>query len=310
MKRTLRQAGIFLLLLLLVTLWRLPYDDYAHRYVQKLREEARKQGIGLTVESTHVGFPPTLTLEDIGVLLPTRPIPVALRVEKLLFDPEFLQLFLLRGAALSEILAYKGRIDSDLRYSLLGGELSLSTKGKGLQLTEHPLLAGFGLKGNLVFDGSLSIPSLKASPAGKTSPERLLLDEGSSRLVLAIDQGEYTGGISIKGLIQIPKARDIRLDVEMLQKKRNVELKSLEFYSSLGSATGGGIGTLSNRGQLEELNIVLSLKLTPEGKAAFGGYLALGAGVPLESASKNWAIQIIKNKSDAHPQFTIRQQWL
>jgi len=303
MKRIVRQACLFLVLVIIVAIVRFPYDEYSDDIIAAAKNQSQAFGVYLDIEELHISFPGKLDFKNLSVLIPVRPAPVPVLVEQGSLDPSLFALLLLRGVFQGTFSAYDGELESRYTYSFFSGDSALTLRARDLALSAHPLLRTFGIGGTADLELNATL-SQQAPVEGQTPRPRYRLDTANLRLT--IDGGRYQGGHKVYGLVELPGVDDVRIVLETEMNQQKVTLNRFELLSSLGSAKGSGTLSVSADNKVKRANLNFSLKLTAEGFNAAGSYLALAARRPLDSAGRQWRIQVSKKANDKTPTIKVK----
>ena len=293
MKRVVRQAAVFLGLFLIVGLARLPFGNYEDDIVDSVKAYGKALGIFVEIGSADLQFPLNLDLAQVSLIFPTSELPVPFYVDALHLNPNLLSLLFLRSSLDATATLYSGNLRSDIGYHFWGKTGSLTVDAEKLALDQHPVLSGFGISGTANFEAKASF----AEPEDKLQP--LAID--SCFLAIEITDGRYVGGHRLKGLLELPPAKDVHITAVAMTSERTVTIKSTEVLSSLGSLHGSGSIVLSEANQLKEVDLGLTIKLTNSGAEAFAAYLALAAGLPIDAPPRDWQVTILKQANQRLP---------
>ncbi len=298
MKRVVRQAGIFVGLFLLVGLVRLPFRNYEREIVDTIRRQAQAAGLLVEVGSAALRFPLNFDLAKVSLTVPTKALSIPVYLDALQLDTKLLPLFLLQGGIEARAQGYSGTVNSTIGYHLWKKHGTLEIDADKLELSKHPTLEAYGITGNAQLEA-------KASFTQTGNPiEPLALSH--SFLALKITDGSYVGGHKVKGILVLPAAEDVQVTAVATTTDRSVKIESTEVLSSLGSLRGSGTVSFSENNDPSEIDLGLTVKLTSSGAEAFAAYLALAAGLPLDSPPRDWEITVRKQAEQAFPQTIIK----
>lgn len=286
MKRIGRQALIFLALLVIVALVQFPQQYFGEHMLKTVKDAASAQGFFLDSKSFSVKFPGRIAISDVRIGVPVHGLPLyLLSFSNVEITPAILPLLLLRASVAGKASGEFGILYVNLRDDLWGAIRQIALSGEKLELGRHPLISFYGVKGQLSLDLSATL-----------TKDRINI-EAVDRLELkaSLENGEYAGGHSIRGLVKLPAITDISAALFVTGKGRKVDIDKFEVASSLGIAKGEGRVLLSRNGQFESGEFSGTINLTAFGSQAFGGYLALAAGYetgkPVDSAIRNWRVR-------------------
>jgi type II secretion system protein N len=305
MKRILRQLAVFLVLLLLFTIVRFPYDDYAEEAFTSFKQKAAQHGVRLDAGRTEFSFPATIGLGNLGVLLPARPLPIPLFVESAIIKLRLLPFFALHSSFAGAFKIYGGTLNSNITYGLLSREATLHTEGEKIDLSMHPLLKANGIGGLLALKlTSTVLPATISDNAQKSSsPWSYVID--FAELEMSVENGRYDGGHLVGGVIKLPKASEISANLQADKNKDKVLLKKVQVFSSLGELSGNGDLRLSDAFRITRANCDFAVKLTPQGTKEIGPYLALAAKLPVDSPGRDYRIHVEQKEGEAKPNISV-----
>jgi type II secretion system protein N len=299
MKRILRQSAVFLALLLLLTIVRFPYDDYAKDAFSRIKQRAGQQGVRLEASRTEFSFPTTLGLENLGVLLATRPLPIPIFAESAIIKLRLLPLLAFHGGFAGAFKIYGGTLNLDANYGLLSREAKLYAEGEKVDLSLHPLLNANGIGGLLALKLTTTVSPAAIVDNGQSLPTSLGYFIDFAELEMSVERGRYDGGHQVGGLIKLPKASEISINLLADKNKDKVLLKKVQAFSSLGELSGKGDLRVSDALKITRANCDFAVKLTPEGAKELGPYLALAAKLPVESPGRDYQIHVEQKEGDA-----------
>jgi hypothetical protein len=164
---------------------------------------------------------------------------------------------------------------------------------KHIQLESHPLLRGLGITGRLSLD-------LSAETEDTALRAQELL-QGTARIKLALDAGSYKGGHTIRGLLKLPQADDIRAEIEVKKSSRLLSIDKAQVFSTLGSASLAGVCKLGETIRQSAMDLNLEVHLTQAGITSLGGYLALLAKASVEAPPADYRLSIKKEDNSEQP---------
>ncbi|MFN8389570.1 MAG: type II secretion system protein GspN [Bdellovibrionota bacterium] len=284
MKRTVKQATIFLTLLLIVSLARLPYGSYRDRLVPRLKESGKRAGL-LSVDASDivVGFPATLTVSELSAMFAAGRVPLPLFIDSAVVEPYLMPLFGLNGKVHSLIKLYHGTVDVLAERGIFGKGGEVTAQGRNLDLNSYPLFQTIGAHGTLSFD-------LKAKAAQDVVT---LADLDSAELQANITGADLGSGFQLYRIITIPPINQVEAHANAQFRKGRFVLELLDVKSSLGTVKGSGAGNLDAFNRIASGSASFSVSLTPDGTTAVGQYLALAAGMPVDGKiPSSWTVQV------------------
>ncbi len=295
MNPVLKQAIVFLCLLLIVTVVKLPYDLLPDHLENFLIETVRSSGGAMAIKETKLGFPATVTLNEVGASLaiPTRPpLPIPFVAQKISASLSVLNLLMLRLNSSVLIDAYQGNVSASISKPLFGAISNFNWSAKNLEIGEHPVAAAQGITGAVSFDGSLKSDLPALNPAS--------VKEGV--LNFSLTNGNYSGGHKIS-IVVLPPISNISTSCSIRLNETNLVVSNCNLTSSITSATVQGSVTRSKadtksfNGPFSGGSLTVNLQLSSEGAKSnsLGGYLALAAKLdPQKSESiRKYIIKII-----------------
>ena len=273
MNRYVKQAIVFLALLLVVTLIRLPYDTYPESIRATLQELAARERASLTIDDLTLSFPATLSSRGMRFAYPLAgtPIVLPLVIDSLELSLQTLSLLALRYSGEMSAELYNGLIESSVSMPIFGTAMVAKGEVQHVDLGKHPLAQAFGVSGSLT--ASFDVAARRRDPAPPT-PE-------SGSLTLSIVDGHYNGGHRV-AILDLPEIREIGFTAKAQIEPKRVKLTRALLSSSLGKASVTGSANRTDSGMLTEGSAKISLELSEEGKKRFAGFLALAAQLPLE----------------------------
>jgi type II secretion system protein N len=297
MNRAGRQFLCFLVLLLIYSVLRFPYSKYGNKMLAELQRSARNEGIMLDVPDVSVEFPGVLIARNISLVIPLEQIRVPIFVDSFKLSPSILSLFMLRLSFAGDLQIYGGLLELEMEKSIFGDEIAFSLVGSKVNIASHQILRRLGFTGLL---------NLEVKGVAKQITDKSIYELGDLSLEVAVVDGKYTGKYRVAGMVEIPNIQDIQLTAKSRARNNSIKLESLEMFSSLGVVKTQGAGMLSKSFLLEKGNADIDIRLTPEGQKAFGGYLALAAGVSLDTKSEHWSVKASKDIGKRQPNVLVR----
>ena len=298
MKRVVRQAAIFVGLFLLVGLLRLPFGNYEDSIVSSIKEYGKASGVFIDVGSAELGFPVKLDLSQVSFIVPTEALPIPFYLDTLQLRPKLLSLLLLRSGLRAAGTMYSGDINSELAYRFWGKQGALTLDAKKMAIGQHPLLGGFGVTGTANVQAQASF----APPDDGMQP--FIMQKAT--VSVEVSDGSYVGGHKLKGLLELPAAKDVRITAVAKVDEQTLTIGSTEVLSSLGSLRGSGTVVLSQGLHPREIDLGVTIKLTSSGADAFAAYLALAAGLPIDSPPRDWQVTIKKSANQRMPNTKVQ----
>ncbi len=295
MRRVLKQAAIFFTLLAVAAVVFFPWSIFSEDIVQGLKSEADRAGILLDIESAELGLPPRIKFNSPSALIPSRSLPIPLRLDSVEFRLKLLPLFIGKVDFIGKVSGYGGTLDFGWNQRLSGSEPVFEVDLKQLKLQEHPVLAGLGLQGLLDIKGRGELESMSNG----------MLFAKNGDLDLTISQANVQGGYQIQGLFTVPKIDNLSGKIIVNEENFRASLSKFSFDSSLGKADGHGSASFSPEGVVKRLKASFSISLTPEGVTALGGYLALAAGENVETPKSLYRVSVEIN-DNSKPIVTVR----
>ena len=273
MNRYVKQAIIFLALLLVVTLIRLPYDTYPESIRTTLQELAARERASLSIDDLSLSFPATLSSRGMRFAYPLTgtPLILPLVVDSLELSLQTLSLLALRYSTELNAKLYDGSIESSVSMPIFGSALNAKGEVQHLDLGKHPLAQAFGVSGLLT--ATFDLEARRRDPAPPT-PE-------AGSLTVSIVDGHYNGGHRI-AIIDLPEIREIGFTAKAQLEPKRVKVTRALLSSSLGKASLTASANRTDAGAITDGNAKISLDLSEVGKKRFAGFLALAAQLPLE----------------------------
>lgn len=299
MKRAFVQLTLFFLLFAVVMILRFPYHDYGLGIFDSLRSSLRAQGILLEAEDIQFSFPAKVEFDNLSLLLPHQRLPIPIHAERAMLDPSLSSLFLLRGVLHSDVQAYKGTIQSKVDYSLWGEHAAFELLAENLQLGEHPLMKANGVSGTLRLQASGELENTRVKAGSPATP---VLEASSLKLLL--ENAQYSGNFKIQGFIPVPNLSDVRSELVAHHNENVTNIKLFNLFSSLGQLEAKG--RIEGSQRIEKLDISGTISLTADGEKQIAGYLALSAGLPPDSAARDWSFTLIQNAPSELPIFKAK----
>lgn len=284
-----RQIALFLGLSLIVTLIRFPYGSFVHDIFRDIKTEIQSQGVVLNAKKVQPRFPLAVGFEELSLLFNLAGLPFPLFFDKAVVSLEILPLLLLRTSVVSESEFYSGRASARYTSSFVSSENTLRLLLKHIQLESHPLLRGLGISGRLSLD-------LSAETEDATTQSQELL-QGQARIKLSLDAGSYKGGHTIRGLLKLPRADDVRANIEVKKSSRLLSIDKAQVFSTLGNASLAGVCKLGETTRQSAMDLSLEVHLTQAGIASLGGYLALLAKASVEAPPADYRLSIKKEEN-------------
>ena len=294
MRRSTKQFGIYLSLVLVVGVVRIFFADYDDKLCNLIRQQAQANGLYLVIESCDAELPAQMVLSNVKTIIPNKRVPIPFAFDAIGGKLNWLPLFLLRAQAAIDGLLYGGRLSAIASKPLFGNSVNLSTKLNGLQISEHPLLRSFEVS---------ALTHLNADISVQTKQQPISLK--SAKISLNIEDGSYSGNYKIANLVEIPPLEDLSASLAIVGESNFFRITQCKLDSSLGGIEGGGRFSLLNN-QLNQVDISLELSLTDVGADKISGYLALAAGLSPDVKTNNWQINIQKSPKDPQPQVLIQ----
>ena len=147
MNRILKQFLIFLSLLLALIVIKFPRDSIADYFAEVLKKQSNEHGAKLEIAKSKYSFPLELTFENINLLLPSKPLPLPITVEKIKSEISIFSLFALNLNINSTSNLYQGTLRTNFKQSILSSNTELYAEGEKINLELHPILKTFSLKG-------------------------------------------------------------------------------------------------------------------------------------------------------------------
>ncbi len=302
MRKIIYQALSFLLLVIALTLIRYPYSEFAAELIESWKQQARRGGLQVESGEVSLNFPLGIKVNSLAFTLPTIPSPFPFRADSVYLSADLTSLLspkwiLAEGLALpltGAIDAYGGKINWSFSTRLLQDKSHNEIIGKDLDLSKHPWASEGRLRGLLSFDlqAGLIKQTLNSKSLNGKSGSLYVIDSGTLRIFLK--NGSYAGGHRIAGLLSLPPAEDIKMEVLAEKKLHKVIIKQAHLFSSLGEAQLSGTLKVSDTLRLEEAEADITILLTAIGFAKFGPWLALAANAPSDSKARNFQLHISK----------------
>ncbi len=304
MNKHLSHLIAFLVLLAVFAVIRFPYDEYAEDLFSQVKENARKQGLFLDAAQVDLQFPGRVVLNTVKVVLPFSPWPIPLHFDRTTIIPRLTSLLRLRQGWRGTLDLYNGALK--LSFAQLGEkeQIQLNAEGRAIDLGQHPLLSSSGINGLLAItlDG---VFRERTDPARKTRPLEPQFTVERAEASVSVENGSYRGGGKIAGFVAVPAATSINLALKAVVDGSRVTVPELRCFSSLGEVTGTGTLHTLELVRIQSMKWDLTLKLTPQGAQAFGGYFALAARLPVEQNVRNFRIAIEQLKGDSVPRLAV-----
>ena len=296
MKRIVRQASIFLFLVLLATMASKPYGSYKAPILARLRALGPKSGImQIDAKDLDATFPASFNAKEVGLVMSINKFPIPAFIDSAVIDFDLIPLLYLRGSASGLIELYHGTIKVMANRSLFGSGLEIAAAGGDIDLGEHPAFKVIGAEGKLGLDFK---GNWLSDPLNVANAE-------SGELKLGITNGAMRAGFNPTVFIKIPPVTGVELQLRAQLRKLRLVLSELTLDSSLGTLKGSGAGNLDTAGKIADGQASFNVALTPDGTLPIGQWLALKAHTNVEAPSANWRIDLkVKNNIftfDIHP---------
>lgn len=278
MKSIARKFSFFLVGVLFLTIWDLPWNSYLYRGFAQLQSMAQSEHMQVEAEHLSYDFPTGLRAENLvfAANLGQFTIPVSIdepNISLSVFPLAWLSLELKADGKLCDgqfnVAFYKSILNDKLSGEVAATEVDLSTYQPGMPLALEAIA-------NL--EGEIAIES--------TAP--LLVK--SSRLLITLQNGAYNGDYRVAGLFAIPKVKDLELDVELRVENNDIWFENATLYSSLGRAALRGKAKLNGAGMIRDVQSRIEITLTADGRKSLGGYLALAANINPKDAPASWVV--------------------
>ena len=201
-------------------------------------------------------------------------------------DLRLLPLLALRAHTDLALRAYDGVIKTDAQSSLIGDTVSGACDIMNLSLARHPFLSGYSIRGDL------SVKAQGKVDAHESRNEALRSAKASG--VISIENGSYSGGHTIHGLIKLPEVRNVSATAEVTLENLHIELPKLSLDSSLGSLSGKGYITFNEQGVPQRMNIRAAITLSEIGAQEIGPYFASLSRGDIENPGKHWMLSVFQ----------------
>ena len=191
--------------------------------------------------------------------------------------------------------AFQGKATINLAQGLFSQD-SLEFSAKTEQLSFSEIIPEFKDRFEAKIDASIKslLPIIKGT-----------IDlSGHSKLdgVLKIRDGIYKGGDKIMGLIILPAANDIKLDLNITGKDSNYKFDNISFSSSLGTVSGDAQAELGEDPRFPKTaTLKLTIDLTDQGAGFFSEYLRLSCKTQSEPGHRKWSLTLDKGEQDLFP---------
>ena len=285
MNRYVKQAIIFLALLLIVTVVRLPYDTYPDSIRTMLQEAAAREQVSLAIDDLALNFPATLTSRGVRLAYPLKGTPLILPfvVDSLELSLQTLSLLALRYSTDLNVSLYDGKVEGTLSAPMFGNGVALRGEIQHIDLGKHPLAQAFGVSGMLT--AAFELTGQRRDPRPPSTE--------SGTITLSIVDGHYQGGHRIS-LLELPEIRDIGFTAKAEVEPRKFKLTRAMLSTSLGKARLNGSGARSESGLVTEGQAKITLNLSEDGRKRYAGFLALAAKMPLDRGEKisDWEVDL------------------
>ncbi len=292
MNRVVRQATIFLSLLLVVTLVRLPYGSYRERILPLLKQAKIGQ---VDAQEMNLSFPSTFTVSGLSLLLPAGRIPVPFFVDTIETNFRLLPLLRLAYAMNGRISLYSGHADFQGERGIFSNGGTVSIDAHDININAHPAAKLVGAQGLLSF-------TLNAE--AEKNPVTIA-DVKSGALRFALTSGEISNAGMFVPLVKLPPVTGLHASGRAELKQGRLWLQESKLDSSLGSAQGSGSVALMPDGRPGAGSLNFRIELSPEGTTTIAPYLALAAQLPVEKPPSNWQVDVTF-KQNEKPRAVIR----
>ena len=281
-RKLLKQAAALLVLASAIYIIRLPdgwLDKKAYALIEK---PLKKNDIAYEFESYRFRYPLRFSLYDGGMIIPAGKIPIPFAFNEAHIKVKTLSLLLLKFAAELKIFAYDGMILGTVERSLLGERVKANLLVEEIAVERYPIGQHYSIAGQLNSNTDVILSREPRTPED--------VEEVSS--TIRFSNGSYTGKHQVYGIYTIPDVNDIEANIQVVQNQLNVTINEATLTSSVGNAEGGGSIDLTVDGKIEKGSIEGILNLSDAGHKAFGGFIALRAGQPVDTPVKDWVIKL------------------
>lgn len=285
MKRILRLtlylaiASLLVTGLLLSALFFVQPKRYQAFIEQNLISAAQDHGIVLRIGGSEL-TPAQFTAYNLQLLFPRAFF--GLDVERLWVAPSLLSFFSAHPQVQGEALIYRGKLRADTGLSWQSGLQSATLRADGIHITEHPVIAGFGLR-----DGTLrgEVENARFDARGMESGEIELVIEGLNK-PQATSFPLQQFGLPFK--LDLPAFENLGIQAQAHFTRPAIEIKHFLSESSLATVRGTARLELSPSGRIRRWRVDGTTELTPAGQAFFGQYVVLLSGGSLDQSTQRF----------------------
>lgn len=282
MNRVVKQGIIFISLVAIVSIIRLPYGSYKNTFLPKLRSKLTSANIGVDFEDARVSFPFNQEISKLKLFFSIKNIPLQVYSESIKSETTLLSLLKLNPHITTNSLVYGGSIQVDMNYPLLSRIVDAKLSTKDFPLESFPLAQGFVVAGKLSLDIESSFD--------KNNLDLLALED--SKINLQIKDASYLGDDIYMSVFKFPKISNLQLLAKAILNKQKLNITSFELESSLGKSSATGVLHLARNYKIDYASFSISLEFSDEGQEKLAGYLALASSTDIAKAGKNWNIEI------------------
>jgi hypothetical protein len=275
MNRVFKQLAIFIALLSASIILTYPYGEIIK---DKINKNATSDSYKIHIDSVQANLLGRGSISSALLTAYSEGLQIPFLVNTGSFNLSWLSLLSLSPTVEANGFAYNGTVSTLFKKNLFSDIVGYKIELRNLDLAKHPLFSSLGFRGQLSLTGQLEL----------TKDNKLFGD--SSFLNLNIDNGYYSGGHTIFGIIKLPNVDEIKLELKLAGKPAQIEIQNSSLSCSLGRAT------LDARIAYYALPLKINyqanskISLEPEGARLFGGYLGLLAG-DVNIKSNRWTVE-------------------
>jgi len=278
MNRSLRKFGLFVGLLVVVSIIWFPFELFYDDITDALKARAERHHIFVDIGSVEMSFPANIYLSEVGGVIRRGDLPVPFAFERVALHPQLLPFLTLKSVMKAELAAYDGRASTRIERKFFDDLTHIELQAHSLNRAKHPALGFYGVRGLLSLEGEASVI------AGEPFPRRAFVD-------ISLSEGHFQGDLSPL----VPEIKNIEGEAFFTQEQDQASLEKLSLSSSVGTATGTGRIALLPTGLIKEASFQFRIQLSDAGRKSLGGYIALLAQGNVDNPGANWELSITQS---------------
>lgn len=289
MNKALKQFLLFLGLVIFIQLLSSPFQNIGDYIYQTLKSNLASFNIEINANEARFRLPAKLILPKSEIKIKQRyvilnDLNLSLSILKLLQLKRSINL----AANLFNGTAKINLIQALLIQNFLDIAAEIENMDIGSMLDDKRFVGSFSTKLNASLPIIKGIIDFKHNIAGD----------------IKIRNGSYIGGDNIAGLMILPAAREIKVDLDLESKKSHYKLERISFSSNLGLVSGYAEFELGPDPRFPKtVDLELEIDLTDEGANFFSDYLKLSSKTPTVEKHKKWKLIAKKAQNELFPRF-------